>query len=1056
MTLRVYTNISRKQASPQGGIGQVVLALYKHLPKFDVQLVNNITDNIDVYTAHIVRGSNLPRIDVVHSHGLYFSDIPHLEYKGWHHNTNLDIVGGVREALVVTVPSQWVATPFRRDMRINPVVLGHGVDLDYWRHKETPKGYILYNKNREGDVCQSAPAWELAHAGFDVISTQRPVDKPNIPTLRVTGTLPHTEMRRIIQSASIYLATTLETFGIGTLEALASGVPVLGYRWGGNEDLVQHKINGYMVEPNNIQGLIEGREWIMSNWRTLSENAKQLSEKYDWEIVARKYAEFYHWVSQKRQRELENNGVSVIVTNYNYANWVEYAIKSALQQEVPPKEIIIVDDGSKDNSREVINKLIENYSGNIPIKKLYHKNMGVSYSRDRGISEASSPFVTCLDADDMLHPRFIKVLLPELQKHRELGIVYSGLQFMDERGKLGGVPSWPPEFDYNVQSSVSVPPSNVIPSGCMFRKSMWARSGGYRQEYAPGEDAEFWTRGLSCGFDAKKVTSKPLFWYRGHTGSASRTKKYHRIDDKMPWMRDGVLPMGAPSKQKRDIRSYLHPNVSVIIPVGPGHEKYVHFAIESVLGQTLRSWELIVVNDTNIPTDEFEKMFSRFPFLKIHHTFEKNGKRGNGAGVARNIGIESAEGDTIFFLDADDLLLPNALISHWEAIIETDFNRYIYAGHLLARNDTDDKFEEHVPEEYNQGQWRMQHSISVLMPTQWAKDLLFDEELDSWEDWDFFIRAAIQGYCGQKIEGTYLVYRLKSGGRRKSILMDSGDLNARGKLVLAELKKRYDKYYNGGIEMAGCCGGTKVSDEILRAKRLINKPNSQATQGVDSMANSKSVVRLEYIGRNMGSIGMKVPSGRIYRGGRGSTRDRFVNASLGDVDYLLKTGKWQLVGNLPEAQPPAQEEKKALTAEEVRQTAAKSLQTAKKDFESREGVIKVDENLETSELQARIDEITKEIESGNKSPSVKKDIVEEKPDSMVDDFLGEVLGEPKKDINAARIKDLTAINGISEATAKNIIVGQPYRDMKELLKVNGIGASKLSTIEKKFRVGENV
>lgn len=1050
MTLTVYTNLDEKEVSLQGGIGQVVKSLYRHLPSYGVRLVHKASRDVDLYTSHIMRGE-LPRIDIVHSHGLYFSDVPHLEYRNWHHNANLDIVGSVRNALVVTVPSNWVAMPFKRDMRINPIVLGHGIDLAHWEHSEKPQGYILYNKNRESDVCQSLPAWELAHAGCDVISTFAPAGKSNLPNMKVTGVLPHVQMTKLIQSASVYLATTLETFGIGTLEALASGIPVLGYRWGGNEDLVTHKVNGYMAEPNDIQDLIAGYEWIMDNWQSASENAKLFAQKYDWSVVAQRYAMLYRAVVEGRQHELENSGVSIIITNYNYAHWVEYAISSAVNQSVPPKEIIVVDDGSKDNSREVINGIVGRYSGKIPIKKIFQENMGVAYARNKGISVAESPFVTCLDADDMIHPDFVKTLMPALEKDRGLGIVYSGLQFINDKNILGAKSNWPPEFDYDTQITPRVPPSNMIPSGCMFRKSMWARAGGYRQEYAPGEDTEFWVRGLSVGFDAKKVTDRALFLYRGHQGSASRTKKYRRIDDKMPWMRDGVLPMGAPSKRQRAVRSYLNPSISVIIPVGNGHEKYVHFAIESVLGQTMREWELILVNDTDIPEKEFEERFARFPFLKILHTELKDGKRSNGAGTARNLGLDHAKGSATFFLDADDVLITNALAKHWEALLKLDFNRYIYAGHMLVREN--EQIEEHIPEEYRQGQWRMQHSVSVLIPTEWARELRFDESLYSWEDWDFFIRTAIKGYCGYKIEGAYLVYRLESGKRRKSIMLSDKELNPRGKLILSELKKRYDKYYTGGQSMAGCCGGTKVSDEILRVKRILNGKSAvkQEDKGAVNMAKAKAVVRLEYIGRNMGAIGMKVPSGRIYRGGRGNPRDRYVNAAVSDVDYLLNTGKWRVVGNLPPAQPEDKQEDRQLTAEEVRQSAVKNLESAKKDFEAREGVIKPEEDVATRELQKRIDEATKKLQGNSKDKIDLNEIDDEDIEQTIEEKFDEILA-PKIEINRARIQDLTKVSGISEQMALDIVAGQPYSEMKELLKISGIGKSKLALLEKHFGI----
>ena len=95
---------------------------------------------------HIQQGE-LPRVDVLHCHGLYWQRHEHAPYQPWHHEANARIVDAARKAMIVTVPGDWVAEPFKRDMRIMPRVIGHGIDLDDWPPAEN-KGYVLWNKNR--------------------------------------------------------------------------------------------------------------------------------------------------------------------------------------------------------------------------------------------------------------------------------------------------------------------------------------------------------------------------------------------------------------------------------------------------------------------------------------------------------------------------------------------------------------------------------------------------------------------------------------------------------------------------------------------------------------------------------------------------------------------------------------------------------------------------------------------------------------------------------------------------------------------------------------------
>jgi glycosyltransferase involved in cell wall biosynthesis len=86
--------------------------------------------------------------------------------------------------------------------------------------------------------------------------------------------------------------------------------------------------------------------------------------------------------------------ISIIITNYNYANFIGDAIQSAINQDYLNKEIIVVDDGSNDNSIEIIGRYIEH------IELIQQKNGGVSSARNAGVAKSNGEFVAFLDADD--------------------------------------------------------------------------------------------------------------------------------------------------------------------------------------------------------------------------------------------------------------------------------------------------------------------------------------------------------------------------------------------------------------------------------------------------------------------------------------------------------------------------------------------------------------------------------------------------------------------------------------------------------------------------------
>lgn len=884
--MKVCLNISPQQVERNTGIGQVVLAQWKYLQQAGIELTTDPGDDVDVYASHISKPDKWPRIDLTMVHGLYWDDTPHNAFSGWHHDANRRIIESVRQSIAVTVPAHWVGEPFRRDMRFNPVVMPHGIDIEEFKPGRN-EGYILYNKNREGDVCQSRPAWELANKGVKVTSTFSPVDLPVPDSMTLTGNIPFAKMLPLIAGADMYLGTTLETFGIGTIEALACGVPVLGYNWGGTADIVQHGVNGYLVEPGDVAGLFAGMEYIRSNRARLSEAARATAERYTWDKIIKRYIRLFETIVSYPRR----NDVAVVIACYNYGQWVGQAIQSVIDQTVKPSELIVVDDGSKDNSREVIGSYRAAAEGaGIRFVPIFQANTGVAGARNNGIAAATADFIVSLDADDKISPTFIQTLRPALAGDRGLGIAYSGLGFLDGDGDFSHASSWPPDFNWEVQSAVTNPPSNCIPSACMFRREMWRRAGGYKQEYAPGEDAEFWTRGLSVGYRARRVTTEPLFLYRGHEGSASRTKKYSSIEKGNPWMISRDYPIGAPAKAQPVVKSNVQPAVSVIIPVGPGHEGYVPGALDTLLGQTFYSWEAVIVNDTGKPLS----IPSHYPFARV---INNAGKRG--AGVARNVGVNAARGPLVFFLDVDDLLAPDAL-EKMTAAFRVNDGRYVYSDWLTFKDGTETRGEAKDP---NRSEWRMYHPVSVLIPTQTMKQYPFDEDLPSWEDWDLFLKLAVNGVCGVRVQEPLLIYRLESGFRRMKVINPDGSTNSEGSKILAVLDARYGGYFTGEKQMSPCksCGGAQASHEILKAKRAV-MGDQPPTENFVQPTPAPTMVRLEFTGTRVGSTTYTV-HGHQYRAGN-NTMDKFVDVIPNDAPELLETGSFRVVYQ-PPAPPPA-------------------------------------------------------------------------------------------------------------------------------------------------------
>jgi len=122
--------------------------------------------------------------------------------------------------------------------------------------------------------------------------------------------------------------------------------------------------------------------------------------------------------------------VSVIIPTYNYGKYIEKAIDSVLAQTCQDFEIIVVDDGSTDNTREIIEARYKD-----KVRYFYQENKGAPVARNHGLREARGEFVVFLDADDWLMPEALLSRLEYLKEHSDCGWVYGPCYYHDEYGK---------------------------------------------------------------------------------------------------------------------------------------------------------------------------------------------------------------------------------------------------------------------------------------------------------------------------------------------------------------------------------------------------------------------------------------------------------------------------------------------------------------------------------------------------------------------------------------------------------------------------------------------
>lgn len=284
--------------SEESGIKRVIEAYHAYSKETDVEYVKDDSPH-DLVVAH---AGSLVGADVAINHGLYWT--ADYEADTWEWGVNAEVVSVLRQALEITVPSTWVAETFKREMRVSPHVIGHGIEWEEWQEKVDKLPIILWNKNRASDVCDPTPVVVLAKQfpKLKFVTTFVPngVKGDELENVRVTGLLPHNEMKEVVMSCSIYLATTKETFGIGVLEAMASGVPILGFAHGGNLDLVKHGVNGYLAQPGNYEDLVNGLEYCALYKEDLGNNGRALAREWTWKSACEKLRKVYDLALEKK------------------------------------------------------------------------------------------------------------------------------------------------------------------------------------------------------------------------------------------------------------------------------------------------------------------------------------------------------------------------------------------------------------------------------------------------------------------------------------------------------------------------------------------------------------------------------------------------------------------------------------------------------------------------------------------------------------------------------------------------------------------------------------
>jgi glycosyltransferase involved in cell wall biosynthesis len=222
--------------------------------------------------------------------------------------------------------------------------------------------------------------------------------------------------------------------------------------------------------------------------------------------------------------------ISVVITCYNYGQYLDGCLRSVLDQTCRDWEAVVVDDGSTDDTPQVMARFAD-----VPnLRYVRRENGGQAVAKNTGIRESRGEFVAFLDADDLWEPTKLAKQI-ELFADPRVGVVYSRAKWIDEDGaaldnEFGGKYLQPRAgrvTDWLFQDNF------VWFSSSMVRRSCLEACGSFDESLAMGIDWDLWLR-ISTRYEFAYV-NEPLLGYRvGHSGQMSRnTETRQRCSDRI-------------------------------------------------------------------------------------------------------------------------------------------------------------------------------------------------------------------------------------------------------------------------------------------------------------------------------------------------------------------------------------------------------------------------------------------------------------------------------------------------------------------------------------------
>lgn len=218
--------------------------------------------------------------------------------------------------------------------------------------------------------------------------------------------------------------------------------------------------------------------------------------------------------------------ISVIMGIYNCSETLPDSIQSILNQTMDEWELIMCDDGSKDNTYEVAKKYQKKYPQKIVLLK-NDKNYGLNYTLNKCLQCAKGQYIARMDGDDYCAENRFEIEMKVFQEEPDIAIVSTDMAHFDEKGIWGNIrhPEYPQAKDFLRETPFCHAP-------CLVKKEAYMKVNGYTdyKYLLRVEDFHLWVKMYKAGYRGKNI-HQTLYYMRDDRNAYSRRKFKYRINE---------------------------------------------------------------------------------------------------------------------------------------------------------------------------------------------------------------------------------------------------------------------------------------------------------------------------------------------------------------------------------------------------------------------------------------------------------------------------------------------------------------------------------------------